>query len=413
MLSVGRSALVSPPGAGETDEAIGARIDQLETGLARAHADTWARTESTRYYTLGRSAAIEAADDVWGYEYVVIVDNRTTTICRAFVGKRVAKAAMGKFPPFHYNCRTTVAAVFFDEAPEVDDELGEDAQPAEGFGADPREVMRRADPSNRAEPEPAVLKKPGRLPDETPPPVQKHVGGPRGLRKLELATDAARQSWLKAGKPTEGKAYDEYERAWTKLAQARQARIRASELGLTQELAEQARRRIRAELDRLRSRRVEWAIIFDRRGRVLWRGTSGLAGQVRFPGDDLPGGHPSAHWRGAILAHNHPLELSAREWPGFGDEDLRTAMLTGAAESWALYPFGDEWRRAVVSPPQAGWSVSAEDLDQRLSEAHSAALQHEHRRFPDATAQRVDVWAEALTEMGNQGLLRFVLEAGR
>jgi len=112
--------------------------------------------------------------------------------------------------------------------------------------------------------------------------VQKHVGGPRGLRKLELATDAARQSWLKAGKPTEGKAYDEYERAWTKLAQARQARIRASELGLTQELAEQARRRIRAELDRLRSRRVEWAIIFDRRGRVLWRGTSGLAGQVRF-----------------------------------------------------------------------------------------------------------------------------------
>lgn len=136
-----REAVEAGLRAGETDEAIGARIDQLDTGLARAHADTWARTESTRYYTLGRSAAIEAADDVWGYEYVVIVDNRTTAICRAFVGKRVSKAAMRKFPPFHYGCRTTVAAVFFDEAPEVEDELGEDAVPAEGFGVDPREVI--------------------------------------------------------------------------------------------------------------------------------------------------------------------------------------------------------------------------------------------------------------------------------
>lgn len=132
---------------GVTDRQLGREIHQLDLGLARHHADTWARTETTRFYTLGRVRSIEAAGEaVWGYEYVVIVDNRTTEICQGYIGKRVAKADMTHFPPFHYNCRTTVRAVMAEavsgepEQPEGT-ELGPEAEPEKGFGDDPRDLL--------------------------------------------------------------------------------------------------------------------------------------------------------------------------------------------------------------------------------------------------------------------------------
>jgi len=132
---------------GLTDAEIGGLIRESGTGLASRHCRTWARTETTRYYTLGRTQTIEQAGAaVWGYEYVVIEDDRTTDICRHFIGKRVPKEQMTQFPPFHYNCRTTVVAVMAqwvtDDDPLADGELLEaPVDVAEGFGADPRRLL--------------------------------------------------------------------------------------------------------------------------------------------------------------------------------------------------------------------------------------------------------------------------------
>jgi len=97
---------------GLTDRELGARLHLLGASRLRSHADTWARTETTRYYTAGRGQMAEAAGPlVWGYRYVVIVDEATTDICLGFVGETVAKDEMSDWPPFHWNCRTTVIAV--------------------------------------------------------------------------------------------------------------------------------------------------------------------------------------------------------------------------------------------------------------------------------------------------------------
>jgi len=133
---------------GIDDKALGERIHQLGMTRLRAHADTWARTETTRWYTLGRvRMAEEAGDAVWGYEYVVILDDRTTDLCRSLYQRRVAKDAITRFPPFWWNCRTTLRAIMAEWVTGKDPEnnlLGDDARPAEGWGGDPRGVIRRA-----------------------------------------------------------------------------------------------------------------------------------------------------------------------------------------------------------------------------------------------------------------------------
>lgn len=136
-----KSVIVDGLRAGLTDREIGAELRDAGLFQSAAHAKTWARTETTRYYTIGRAVEIEGAGDaVWGYEYVVIEDTRTTTICRELVGKRVPKAEMTSYPPFHYNCRTTIMAVMAewvtDEDPTPEGTLlTNPIKPAEGFGA--------------------------------------------------------------------------------------------------------------------------------------------------------------------------------------------------------------------------------------------------------------------------------------
>lgn len=111
--------------AGWTDQEIEAELRMEALGRPSQYARTWARTETTRYYTTGRAQQIEAGGDyVWGYEYVVIEDGHTSDICRALVGKRVPKEEMKAYPPFHRNCRTTVMAVMAERI------SGEPEQPA-------------------------------------------------------------------------------------------------------------------------------------------------------------------------------------------------------------------------------------------------------------------------------------------
>ncbi len=306
--------------AGETDQDIGARLDQLETGLARAQADTWARTETTRYYTLGRVQSIEAADDVWGYEYVVIVDNRTTDICRAFVGKRVSKERMTKFPPFHYNCRTTVAAVFFDEAPDLEDELGEEAQPAEGFGADVREVFEELGAPHL----------PDRLARRLPEAV---------LDRMVSLPASHTQTSL----PYQPPSYEAPEPLLPTAAQ----RIRYAEAEISDEP-------------------VEWSIAFDRAGNERGERQRGWRRGV-----DLPAGNLA----GFVATHNHPDANS------FSHKDLYQSMRRGLYEFRAedgpnTSPPDTPRYQYRVQPGQEGWPLMS--LEQYATVYRAAHAQIEH-----------------------------------
>lgn len=140
-----RETVVRGLAEGVDDRTIGARLHRLEIGRLSQHSNTIARTETTRFYTLGRMrSAEEAGDLIWGYDYVVIVDDRTTDICAPIAGKPVSKADLQWVPPLHWNCRTTLrvrvkAPASYSGPPLI--------VPAPGFGSDPRTIgfeLRRA-----------------------------------------------------------------------------------------------------------------------------------------------------------------------------------------------------------------------------------------------------------------------------
>lgn len=147
---------------GRTAKEIGGQLHSLEVripvrnadgdvtgykgGLLRTWADTWAVTETTRYYNLGRVRVAEAAgDNLWGYRYSVIQDEHTTDECMELVDVLVPKDEAAPDPPFHWRCRTEKVAVLSDEIGGRDSigayqNRGEDKgfpdgwQAAEGFG---------------------------------------------------------------------------------------------------------------------------------------------------------------------------------------------------------------------------------------------------------------------------------------
>lgn len=130
---------------GLSDQAVANRIaDEASLGLKTWEAKVWARTEATRFYSIGRHNALSAAGDlVWGFEYVVIEDNRTTDVCRNLLGKRVPTSQPVPLPPYHFQCRTTLRAVLAEsitgqaEQP-AGTELDRSELPADGFDLEPR-----------------------------------------------------------------------------------------------------------------------------------------------------------------------------------------------------------------------------------------------------------------------------------
>lgn len=136
-----RETILKGIAKGLTDQQIGESIHELGVTKLRAWANTWARTETTRFYNLGRLVAAEEAGDlVWGFRYDVIVDDRTTEICLGFVGYQVAKALLRFVPPLHWACRTPLVAVmpgWLTGQKEPETTLPFGVRPAEGFGDNP------------------------------------------------------------------------------------------------------------------------------------------------------------------------------------------------------------------------------------------------------------------------------------
>ena len=104
--------------------------------------ETVYRTNVQTAYNAGRAMGF-AEDKPLALELVIIDDLRTSDICRQYAGKRFILPYEHPFwqthwPPFHFNCRTTVRAIYDEsEIPESWSNPKDIEDSNNGFGANP------------------------------------------------------------------------------------------------------------------------------------------------------------------------------------------------------------------------------------------------------------------------------------
>ena len=104
--------------------------------------ETVYRTNVQTAYNAGRAMGF-AEDKPLALELVIIDDLRTSDICRQYAGKRFILPYDHPFwqthwPPFHFNCRTTVRAIYDEsEIPESWSNQKDIKDSNNGFGANP------------------------------------------------------------------------------------------------------------------------------------------------------------------------------------------------------------------------------------------------------------------------------------
>lgn len=116
-----------------------------KVGLGNAGGWYWEtvyRTNVQTAYNAGRMMGYEQ-DKPLALELVVIDDARTTDYCRQYAGKGFVLPYDDPFwkthiPPFHFNCRTTIRAIYDErELPESWSSKADLEEPAKGFGNNP------------------------------------------------------------------------------------------------------------------------------------------------------------------------------------------------------------------------------------------------------------------------------------
>ncbi len=110
-------------------------------------AERVARTEVMRLFNLGHVGRLYNEPLVVGYQYAVVLDARTSLICRELAGRWVRKELLVRVPPFHPHCRTLLLPVFVGEEQSLggDTQVSplEQQQRAKQFGVIPRQVLAR------------------------------------------------------------------------------------------------------------------------------------------------------------------------------------------------------------------------------------------------------------------------------
>lgn len=100
---------------GETTEQIIQRILGIE-GTQRRQAETLARTITNHMSSAARELTMRENEDVLdGWKWVATLDTRTTLICGTRDGKVYPLDGEVKFPPAHFNCRSTAVFNVKDE----------------------------------------------------------------------------------------------------------------------------------------------------------------------------------------------------------------------------------------------------------------------------------------------------------
>ncbi|MBR5965367.1 MAG: minor capsid protein [Treponema sp.] len=104
--------------------------------------ETVYRTNVQTAFNAGRAMGF-AEDKPLALELIVIDDARTSDTCRQYAGRRFVLPYDHPFwqthwPPFHFNCRTTIRAIYSeDELPEEWSNSGDIEDANNGFGANP------------------------------------------------------------------------------------------------------------------------------------------------------------------------------------------------------------------------------------------------------------------------------------
>lgn len=131
-------------GLGEHVRAGTARMRETfsKIGLAPANpfaAEALFRTQSQIAYSAGRWKGNQdpALDEIiWGYEYVSVMDNRTTPFCEACDGIRQPKWSpfwQRYMPPNHWNCRASMVEIFFGDPDVQTSPIPEGLEQLRGF----------------------------------------------------------------------------------------------------------------------------------------------------------------------------------------------------------------------------------------------------------------------------------------
>jgi len=106
-------------------------------------AERIARTEIMRLWNMGHTFELAQFEEVVGFEYSVVLDPRTSPICRPLAGLKVRRSDLHVIPPLHPHCRTILLPIFAGEAPpEWGD--GRSVSPAKGFGILPPSILQQA-----------------------------------------------------------------------------------------------------------------------------------------------------------------------------------------------------------------------------------------------------------------------------
>lgn len=105
--------------------------------FSRWRLENIARTESAHCYEVGRLARYRSDPLVIGYEFHAVGDSRTSDICRWHDGRKYkVDDPATACPPLHFQCRSTLTPILFDEQPEWNDATpGAQERPLKGFGA--------------------------------------------------------------------------------------------------------------------------------------------------------------------------------------------------------------------------------------------------------------------------------------
>lgn len=97
--------------AGESELQIAARLQPILQSYRSWQLYRIVRTESLRAYNLAQITHTAAIPEVVAWRYSVILDDRTSAICRQLAGKVVTRAQLRLVPPLHPHCRTILVPI--------------------------------------------------------------------------------------------------------------------------------------------------------------------------------------------------------------------------------------------------------------------------------------------------------------
>lgn len=120
-------------------------VAQILGRLAAYELERIVRTETTRYYNYAVVYETASYPEVVGYRYAVVVDDRTSEVCRPLAGKVVRREQLQLVPPLHPNCRTVLVPLLEEDIagkPMVDPEHDYEPQ-AYVYGIMPRFLVQR------------------------------------------------------------------------------------------------------------------------------------------------------------------------------------------------------------------------------------------------------------------------------